>query len=177
MSKKVMLGMSGGVDSAMSAHLLKSCGYNITAVNCCFYKDESYSEDAVSDARAVSEKLGIDFTVEDLTDAFRAKVIESFVSTYVKGGTPNPCIVCNKSLKFGAMLDKALKEGYDYIATGHYARIENITFFRILWVTLDLRIGTIYDIINVNESIIIKEGVPYENRLEFDSHHVQKVPQ
>ena len=124
MNKKVMLGMSGGVDSAMSAHILKSRGYDVTAVNCCFYKNENDTSDAAADARAVSEKLGISFTVKDMTEPFREKVIENFIDTYIKGGTPNPCIVCNRLLKFGAMLDEALKEGFDYIATGHYARIE-----------------------------------------------------
>ena len=124
MNKKVMLGMSGGVDSAMSAHVLKSRGYDVTAVNCCFYKNENDDGKAVEDARAVSEKLGIDFTVKDMTAPFRDKVIEGFIDTYIKGGTPNPCIVCNRLLKFGAMLDEALREGFDYIATGHYARIE-----------------------------------------------------
>lgn len=123
MSKKVMLGISGGVDSAVSAHILKNQGYDITAVNCCFYKNENY-QTAVEDARAVSEKLGIAFRVSDMTEAFRQKVIDSFADTYVKGGTPNPCIVCNKLLKFGTMLDEALADGFDFIATGHYARIE-----------------------------------------------------
>lgn len=123
MKKRVMLGISGGVDSAVSAHILKSQGYDITAVNCCFYKNESYGS-AVEDARAVSERLGIPFRVSDMTEAFRQKVIDSFADTYVKGGTPNPCIVCNRLLKFGTMLDEAIEEGFDYIATGHYARIE-----------------------------------------------------
>ena len=126
MNKKVMLGISGGVDSAVSAHILKSQGYDITAVNCLFYKNENSDTDAVSDARAVSERLGIPFRVTDMTVPFKEKVIESFAGTYVKGGTPNPCIVCNKLLKFGTMLDEALNEGFDYIATGHYARIEKV---------------------------------------------------
>ncbi len=123
MNKKVMLGISGGVDSAVSAHILKSQGYDITAVNCCFYKNQNY-EASIEDARAVSEKLDIPFRVSDMTESFRQKVIDSFADTYVKGGTPNPCIICNRLLKFGTMLDEALGEGFDFIATGHYARIE-----------------------------------------------------
>lgn len=119
-----MLGMSGGVDSAMSAYELKRCGYDVTAVNCCFYKDENSSDSAVEDARAVADRLSVEFTVADMRESFREKVIDNFISTYINGGTPNPCIVCNRSLKFGAMLDKALAEGFDFIATGHYARIE-----------------------------------------------------
>ena len=124
MKKKVMLGISGGVDSAVSAHILKSQGYDITAVNCLFYKNEQKDTNAVEDARAVSKRLSIPFRVTDMTGPFKEKVIEGFTDTYVKGGTPNPCIVCNRLLKFGTMLDEALKEGFDYIATGHYARIE-----------------------------------------------------
>lgn len=124
MSKKVMLGMSGGIDSAMSAFLLKNQSYCVTAVNCCFYKNENDSGDGVRDAAAVSEKLGISFEVADLQQPFYEKVIKNFTDTYIKGGTPNPCIVCNKNLKFGLMLDIALQRGFDYIATGHYARIE-----------------------------------------------------
>lgn len=124
MNKKVMLGISGGVDSALSAHKLKEKGYDVTAVNCLFYKNEGDDGSAVRDARAIADKLGIDFRVTDLTEPFRKKVIDNFIDTYVKGGTPNPCIICNKNLKFGTMLDEALKEGFDFIATGHYARIE-----------------------------------------------------
>lgn len=124
MNKKVMLGISGGVDSALSAHKLKEKGYDVTAVNCLFCKNEGDDGSAVRDARAIADKLGIDFRVTDLTEPFRKKVIDNFIDTYVKGGTPNPCIICNKNLKFGTMLDEALKEGFDFIATGHYARIE-----------------------------------------------------
>ena len=123
MNKKVMLGISGGVDSAVSAYILKSQGYDVTAVNCCFYKNENHGA-SVEDARAVSERLGIPFRVTDMTESFRKNVIDSFADTYVKGGTPNPCIVCNRLLKFGALLDGALEEGFGFIATGHYARIE-----------------------------------------------------
>lgn len=124
MNKKVMLGISGGVDSALSAQKLKDSGYDVTAVNCLFYKNENDDGSAVRDARDVADRLGIDFRVTDLTGPFRNKVIDNFIDTYVRGGTPNPCIVCNKNLKFGTMLDEALKEGFDFIATGHYARIE-----------------------------------------------------
>ena len=124
MQKKVMLGMSGGIDSAMSAHILKVMGYDVTAVNCCFYKSGPDSEKAIEDAGKAAEKLGLPFEVFDLRKPFYEKVIKNFTDTYMQGGTPNPCIVCNKNLKFGAMLDKALEEGFDYIATGHYARIE-----------------------------------------------------
>lgn len=124
MSKKVMLGMSGGIDSAMSALLLKEAGYDVTGVNCCFYKNADDNGEAVRDAQKVALRLELDFEVFDFRQAFREKVIKNFIDTYTNGATPNPCIVCNKNLKFGLLLELAAEKGFDFIATGHYARIE-----------------------------------------------------
>lgn len=123
MSKKVMVGMSGGVDSTLSVHILKEQGYEIAGVNCLFCPGESTLLD-VSDAEKAAEKADVLFYVFDLRAEFSDKVIGNFISTYECGGTPNPCIVCNKHLKFGLMLQKAIDAGFDYIATGHYARVD-----------------------------------------------------
>lgn len=119
--KKVMIGMSGGVDSAVSAYLLKKSGYDVTGVTLRLCNE---NERDAYDAKAVSDKIGVAHIVDDMSDIFTKKVIEDFIDCYKQGGTPNPCIVCNKHIKFGAMLDYAIKNGMDYIATGHYARIE-----------------------------------------------------
>lgn len=123
MAEKVMVGMSGGVDSAICALLLKKEGYDVTGANCRFFchSEESANEDT-EDARAVADRMGIPFQVIDFTEEFKSTVIDNFISVYESGSTPNPCIVCNKHLKFGSLMAEAEKQGFDYIATGHYAQ-------------------------------------------------------
>ena len=124
--------MSGGVDSSVAA-LLKEQGYHVigatmrlwTYSDSCNMKHEGCcAESAVEDARRVCDKLGIDFYVMNFKDMFKDKVVDYFVDEYIHGRTPNPCIACNKYLKFDALLKKALAMGIDYVATGHYAKIE-----------------------------------------------------
>lgn len=130
--KSVLIGMSGGVDSSVAAALLKEQGYHVIGATMRLW---SYSdgegpsegccaESAVEDARRVCDKLGIDFYVMNFKDLFRDKVVDYFVSEYIQGRTPNPCIACNKHLKFDALLKKARAMDIDYVATGHYAKIE-----------------------------------------------------
>ena len=132
--KSVLIGMSGGVDSSVAAALLKEQGYHVIGAtmrlwsysdSCDVKKHEGCcAESAVEDARRVCDKLGIDFYVMNFKDMFRDMVVDYFVDEYTHGRTPNPCIACNKYLKFNAFLKKALAMGIDYIATGHYAKIE-----------------------------------------------------
>ena len=133
MKKRVMLGMSGGVDSSVAAAVLLEQGYDVTGVTLKLrpdeYMDESLSGgccslDDIDDARRVAYKLGIDHLVFNYTDLFKTNVINYFVREYENGRTPNPCIACNQYIKFDSLLTKALALGYDYIATGHYAIIE-----------------------------------------------------
>ena len=132
--KKVMLGMSGGVDSSVAAAILLDMGYDVIGVTMKIWSENSEetklteggccSLSAVDDARRVAEKLGIPYYVLNFKDIFEDKVVNYFKEEYLKGKTPNPCIACNRYVKFEAMLNKAVSMGIDYVATGHYATVE-----------------------------------------------------
>ena len=123
--KKVVIGMSGGVDSSVAALLLKQSGYDVIGVTMDLYrKEKEDAEDTISDAKKVCEKLNIPFYTLDFKNEFKKYVIDYFSNEYMNGRTPNPCIECNKHLKFGLLLSKAQELfNADYIATGHYAKI------------------------------------------------------
>lgn len=124
--KTVLVGMSGGVDSAAAALLLEQAGYAAIGCTLKLYRRADGgcgSEQEAEDARKAAQALGIDFYLMDESDAFCEKVIGNFVSTYCAGATPNPCIECNRCVKFTSLLKRADELGADYIATGHYARV------------------------------------------------------
>ncbi len=123
--KKVMVGMSGGVDSSAAALILLEQGYDVYGATMRLSPDDDFDTSAEEDAKKVCDQLGIKHYVFDMREEFRQKVVDYFVNEYINARTPNPCIACNKHLKFGLFLDKALEEGMDYVATGHYAKIEN----------------------------------------------------
>lgn len=124
MRDKILAAMSGGVDSAAAALILKKRNiYCEGATMRLFVAGEDEAFEGERDAAAVCSALGMDFSVFDMRDEFRCRVINEFIEAYIRGETPNPCIICNKEIKFGLFLERALAEGFSKIATGHYAKV------------------------------------------------------
>ena len=130
---KVVIGMSGGVDSSVAAYLLKKQGYEVIGATMQIWQDEAEEVkeeeggccglSAVDDARRVAGQLGIPYYVMNFKESFQKNVIDYFVGEYLEARTPNPCIACNRYVKWESLLDRSLSIGADYIATGHYARV------------------------------------------------------
>lgn len=133
--QKVVVGMSGGVDSSVAAYLLKEQGYEVIGVTMQIWREEALQQreqggccglSAVEDARRVAESLGIPHYVMNFRREFQEKVMDYFVAEYLRGRTPNPCIACNRYVKWESLLRRSLEIGADYIATGHYARVDRL---------------------------------------------------
>jgi len=128
MAEKVVVGLSGGVDSSVAAYLLKQQGYEVIGITMEMWRnpDPKVAQKAIADAKAVAECLEIPFHVLDFREEFRRDVMDYFVQEYLQGRTPNPCIVCNRKIKWEALYRWAKSHDVSYVATGHYARIEQL---------------------------------------------------
>ncbi len=133
MSKKAIIAMSGGVDSSVAAFLMKEKGFDCIGATMKLYDNDDImisrektccSLDDIEDARSVANRLSMPYYVFNFKDEFKEKVIDKFIATYENGGTPNPCIDCNRYLKFKRLFQKMQELEYDYVVTGHYARVE-----------------------------------------------------
>ena len=166
--QRVLLGMSGGVDSSVAGYLLREQGYEVIGVTMKVWPQDciSRAEDkccgpqAVADARAVAHSLGISHYVVDEADQFERLVIDYFSSEYQAGRTPNPCVMCNEKLKFGNLWRKAAALGCDYIATGHYAIIERHADRAVLRKGVDPRKDQSYFLFSLRQAQLLRALTP-----------------
>jgi len=161
MNKKVVIGMSGGVDSSVAAYLLQKQGYEVIGITLKVWdsEDPEYalkeggccSLSSVDDARRVAFNLNIPYYVLNFKELFKAKVIDNFVDEYIEGRTPNPCIACNKYIKFDELLQRAMALGADYVATGHYARVDEVNGRFLLKTATDTKKDQTYALYNLTQ--------------------------
>ncbi len=171
--KKVAVGMSGGVDSSVTAYLLKKQGYEVVGVYLQMIEKKD-AEKGLADARRVAEQLGIEFRHFDIRDKFKEKVIKYFTDSYIAGITPNPCVVCNREIKFKLFFDLVKDFDVDYLATGHYVKVikdEKSGFFHLEKAEDALKDQT-YFLYYLNQDVLSKVLFPLG---EYKKEEVKKI--
>ncbi|WP_456432017.1 tRNA 2-thiouridine(34) synthase MnmA [Nitratifractor sp.] len=164
MARKVLVGLSGGVDSTVTALLLQKAGYAVTGVYMKLHENEAYHRENFAKASRVADYLGIDVHFLDLSDTFREAVYDYFVEGYAAGITPNPCVVCNRRIKFGALVDFAHSLGIETVATGHYARREG----EAIYMARDKSKDQSYFLAEVRREVIPRLLFPLGERYKSD---------
>jgi tRNA-uridine 2-sulfurtransferase len=161
MKKKILVAMSGGVDSSAAALILKNSGYDVAGVTMCLKNVQLQNNSAacsasraVDDARCVCQHLGIRHVVLDFSQHLQKHVINNFVAEYCQGRTPNPCVQCNKYIKFGLLFHKAVELGFDMLSTGHYAATVEHQGRTVLRTAKDIRKDQSYFLYAVNNAML-----------------------
>ena len=164
MSRKVLVGMSGGVDSTVTALLLQQERYEVIGVYMKLHENEKYHKENFKKVKRVAEYLGIDVHFLDLSKDFRDEVYDYFVNTYIDGLTPNPCVICNRTIKFGKMVEFANSLRIDRVATGHYLKCDGEFFY----VAEDKTKDQSYFVAQVKKEILPKLIFPLGSWLKKD---------
>ncbi len=179
MSKNIIVGLSGGVDSAVTAWLLKEQGFHVTGLFMKNWEDDDDDEYCSSrqdliDAASVAEKIGIDIQVVNFAKEYKEKVFSIFINGLKNGITPNPDILCNSEIKFNAFLEHALKLGGEKIATGHYASVKEVDGKYQLFKGDDGTKDQSYFLYRLNQAQLSKSLFPLGNLLKSDVRNIAK---
>ncbi len=173
-NKRVVVAMSGGVDSSMTAKKMVDAGYDVLGVYLKLHSNEASHASNIANIEKVSKYLGIKYEIISLSESFEKFVISPFIEYYKSGLTPNPCTFCNREIKFGALADFALAKGYDYLATGHYVRCDGKFFYE----AVDKSKDQSYFLFNVKKEILPHLIFPLGESIKSElKEEASKIPE